>query len=109
MGWKVGAWRTGAWVGTAWETSNSVVAETGSYQLTGKDVGLYRGWSMVADSGSYTITGNAVNFPKTFVVQPDSGQYNLAGTSSILQFFTIPPTIKPEARRIAISKLKIGL
>lgn len=80
--------------------SFTMIADPGSYAVTGQTAGLLAGYVTVASPGSYTITGQAANLVKSVILTADPGSYVLTGqTVNFLQDYVLPAS--PGAYNIA--------
>ena len=61
-----------------------VEAEEGSYTLSGQAAGTLVGHHIAADVGSYTLTGNAAEFTQGSVISAEAGSYALTGNAATL-------------------------
>jgi hypothetical protein len=72
------------------EFGRVVAAGAGSYALTGTDASLERGFAVIADAGAYSLTGTAANLVYTpasnKLLAADTGSYSLTGTAASLEF-----------------------
>lgn len=62
------------------KADRNVVADSGGYSLTGTDIGLAVGYKTLAESGTYNLTGTAINLKADRMMQALSGSYSLTGT-----------------------------
>jgi hypothetical protein len=59
--------------------SDTLVAEQGSYALTGNDAGLAWGHALIAGQGSHTLAGQDAGLAWHHVLQAEAGGYVLTG------------------------------
>ena len=83
-------------------TNTTIVAEQGSYTLTGQDVGLSVSRTMIAEQGSYVLTGQDVTLtvgvaPLNYPISIETGYYALNGQDVTLQPH-ITPVWSPEGK-----------
>jgi hypothetical protein len=62
-----------------------VAAGGGSYALTGTDATMARGQKIVADAGSYSLSGTDATLRHAWKIVPDAGSYALSGTDASLE------------------------
>ena len=63
-----------------------IIADAGSYAVSGSTVGLKFNRLIGAGAVSYSVSGSAVTLKATFKTVPDSGTYALSGSSVALKF-----------------------
>jgi len=70
----------GAWQGAA-PTGYQLIADPGSYTISGQDVDLLHDRNIPIESGSYTITGQDVDLVYSFgfILSADPGSYTISG------------------------------
>ncbi len=61
-----------------------LVAEAGSYSITGTATTLRRNLPLVADAGSYAITGTTATLRRNLPLVASAGSYSIAGTNASL-------------------------
>jgi len=66
-------------------TSQTIVADAGSYTFTGTAADLEHGWKAIADAGSYIFTGTAVNLELDRIIVAGAGSYAFTGTAASLE------------------------
>jgi len=67
-------------------TAYDLVADAGSYSLTGQDASLEFGAVLSADAGTYTYTGQDAVLSYGTVLDAESGSYTYTGTSTDLLY-----------------------
>jgi hypothetical protein len=65
--------------GSSGATALSLIANTGSFALTGHDVGLSIGRTLTADTGTFALTGNDAGLLLGRRLTADTGSYTLTG------------------------------
>lgn len=68
------------------EAGREVAAGAGSYAITGTAVNLLEAHKISANSGSYSLNGTAVNLLEAHKITADSGSYAITGGDAILEF-----------------------
>lgn len=66
------------------KAARKVVAATGGYVITGATAALKHGWKVAAAAGSYAISGQAAALLQTRKVAAQAGSYAIAGSSASL-------------------------
>lgn len=61
-----------------------LIAQQGSFALTGQSAGLLAGRKLTASQGSFALTGEAANLLAGRAVQAQAGSFTLSGQSAIL-------------------------
>ncbi len=72
-------------------TANELVADSGSYAITGADTPLERSVNLVADSGSYAITGADTPLELSAFLEAEAGSYAITGAETLLDFGKVMP------------------
>ena len=72
--------------------------DLGTYDQTGNNVGLAKGWKLATTLGTYAQTGNAVTFTyfglTTYKLNPDVGTYSQTGNNaSLVKGWHLPTTL----------------
>lgn len=62
-----------------------ITIAAGSYSITGNAVGLNRGYLLTCNSGSYSVSGSNINFLRALRLTANSGSYNVTG--NVLNLF----------------------
>ena len=76
-----------SWIDAPWGGgSTTLVADSGSYNITGTDANLERNLLIGADSGSYSITGADAGLLKSINLNAESGSYSITGTDAGLKY-----------------------
>jgi len=65
-------------------TLGSLIVGTGSFSLSGQDVGTYIGRALAAEYGAYTLTGQDIAFLRGLGLSAEYGSFILSGQSVIL-------------------------
>ena len=52
----------------------TVLADTGSYAVTGQAAALVKGWVLTANTGSYAVTGQAATLLRTKALVANTGR-----------------------------------
>jgi len=58
-----------------------IIANSGTYAITGRPINIYRGTSLSANSGSYAVTGNLAIIFRGLTLNVNNGSYTLNGQS----------------------------
>lgn len=66
--------------------SYTLVADPGSYTVTGQDADLRVARNITAEVGSYSYTGTAADLLKGFRIGLDAGSYSLTGQATTLRY-----------------------
>jgi hypothetical protein len=64
----------------------AVAAEAGSYAVTGQDATFNRTYAVDAGAGSYSVTGQDATFDRTYVLNTEAGSYVVTGSDAALEF-----------------------
>lgn len=63
----------------------TLVANSGSFTITGTAADLEKGFYLSVESGSYTVTGTAATLKKGFYISAVSGSYTVTGAAATLK------------------------
>ena len=65
--------------------THTLECATGSYTLTGQDIGLLRTYRILIETGNYALTGIDVGLSKAYKLVCETGSYILTGTDTTLK------------------------
>lgn len=65
-------------------SSNTLLAESGSYSVAGSAAELDRSFVHLAEAGSYAYSGADANFSKAVTLQAEAGSYAVTGSDAIV-------------------------
>ncbi len=68
----------------AQSSAYSLEVDPGSFNLTGSDINLIKGFNITLDSGSFEILGSDLDLTAGFIMSPESGSFILIGSEVTL-------------------------
>jgi hypothetical protein len=80
-----------------------LVADAGSYTVTGTAANLEYGREVAADAGSYAVTGSTTDLEIGRRVVADAGSYSVSGVDATLTIASAPKILVPDAGSYAVT------